>query len=247
MTGTTQSAKGTKISGFKWLWVVVLAILATVALTIFFNAPLARRPGMAHYVAAHAGVFFSYMLFAVLIAAVIKYLTKSRWVWYDWANIVVVLATCIFIFRDYNPFPASATATAQPAPVPMRSRVPATTPTSSPDEKIVSILGKWQCRSSATDKVFVLSYEANGSMSMRSVALSTPMIGNYASWRVETVHQQPRATLVNGQIVWTVEDGNYLMHLQSDGVSNTRSRIVELTNDTLKTVVDAVEISCVRI
>ena len=97
------------MSRFKWLWIVVLVIFVTIALTIFFSAPLARRPGVVHFIAAYAGVFFSYVLFAVLIAAVIKYLSKSQWVWYEWANIVVVLATCIFIFRDYNPLPTLGT------------------------------------------------------------------------------------------------------------------------------------------
>ena len=226
MTGTTQSAKGTKMSGFKWLWVVVLAILATVALTIFFNAPLARRPGMAHYVAAHAGVFFSYMLFAVLIAAVIKYLTKSRWVWYDWANIVVVLATCIFIFRDYSPFPALATATEQRIDAPPPSAVAVVNPPLTSLPSVVGIVGTWMCRSSAVDGRFKVTYEANGGMSVVALGATDP--------------QSP------GAISWSIEGGNFLIGTFADASRYTKTRIVTLTANSLETANDGVEVSCER-
>lgn len=65
------------MAGLKKLSIVVLAILATAAFTIFFNAPVARTPGVLHYIAAYAGVFCSYVLFASLCATVIWYLNKS--------------------------------------------------------------------------------------------------------------------------------------------------------------------------
>ena len=214
------------MSGFKWLWIVVLAIFVTVALTIFFNAPLARRPGVVHYIAAQSGVFFSYVLFAVLIAAVIKYLTKSRWVWYDWANIVVVLATCIFIFRDYNPFPASATTTEQRVDTPSPSAVAVmnSPPTSVPP--VVAIVGTWMCGSSAVVGRFRVTYEANGGMS--AVALGT------------TDPQSP------GAISWSIEGGNFLIGTFADASRYTKTRIVTLTANSLKTANDGVEVSCER-
>lgn len=168
------------MAGLKWLWTVVLAILASVALTIFFNAPVARTPGVVHYIAAYAGVFFSYVLFAALVAAVIKYLTKAQWVWYDWANIVVVLATCLLIFRDYSPFPRPAASAEQRADVTPASVAP-NAMTASGKKMSVAVVGTWICGRKA--RTILSIYRADG----RGYAIvlddeTTPAVDEY-SWR----------------------------------------------------------------
>ena len=133
---------------FQWLWLWVLGLLALLGVWMISSSPDAARPAAIHRVAAAAGEYVGFALFAALLAACVKLLTSAQWSVHQWANVTVVLVLTIVIARA--PLSTRGTVTGAPLPSEKSVLIPDLKSAGAEGEIASRLVGVWKCKAGKT-------------------------------------------------------------------------------------------------
>ena len=101
-----------------------------------------------HRVAAAAGEYMGFALFAALLAACVRLLTNGQWSVHQWANVIAVLLLAVVIAR--TPLSTRATMTGAPLPSEESVLIPDLKSAGAEGEIASQLVGVWKCNAGKT-------------------------------------------------------------------------------------------------